>query len=258
VSLINDMLRDLERRRPASEGEVLAGVHGVPPAAGTRARLHWGALGLLVLAAGVAYWLVTGALAGAASELRPGPPQMVQAPPEVQPVIEVVAMAEPVTASLPDPLEPVEATPRVRWVGVATEQRPDELRLTLRFSASPEREPALVMDDDGGRLHLADVDLTHAPPLPAAPAEGPLRALGLNSGTRDPGLGTRDEATLHFRVAPGVRTTLEHGDDGRRLTLTFRAPEPDSEAIAPTLARAEPRRSIPESRPDPEPRNSNP
>jgi MSHA biogenesis protein MshN len=234
MSLINDVLRDLERRRPRGGGEVLTGVHGAP-AGRAGSRLPWGALALLPIAAGVGYWVVSGALAGADS--GPGDALPVPAPPAFEaapatnngPVVMRLAEpdpAEPIAVAEPPPVSgsSPEPAPGVRWVGVDTERRQDAMRMTLRFSAAPDPQPALVLEEDEGRLSLAGVDLVDAPPLPSAPESGPLLALGLSAG---------QQAQLRFRVAPGVRTTLEQGDGGRRLTLRFDSPETPARAATP-------------------------
>lgn len=228
MSLINDVLRDLERRHRAAGGEVLTGVHGAPAVRAVR-RLPWGALALLLLAAGVGYGVVSGALAGAgagAGEAQPAPAPLAAGPvasppPDPDPAKPLpVAVAEPLPVAGSSP----GAMSAVRWVGVDTERHQDVMRMTLRFSAAPDPQPVLVLEEGQGRLTLAGVDPVDVPPLPSVSDAGPLLALGLSVDR---------QAQLRFRVAPGVRTTLEQGDDGRRVTLQFHNPEAPARAAAP-------------------------
>jgi MSHA biogenesis protein MshN len=217
MSLINDMLRDLERRRPARDGAVLEGVQGVAARPARRA-LPLGGIALAVLAVGVGYWAVSGALIGASAKPSEA----------VLPLEPVVAVIEPLAPAVE--VVPVEVQPQVpaaRWVGLDTESRPDRLQLGLRFSALPDPMPELVVNEGQGHLSLTGIDLSHAPALPVTGADAPLRSLGIRSD---------EQARLDFRLAPGARVSLESLDDGRRLVLVFENPVTVAQADTQTVA----------------------
>ncbi|WP_018953478.1 tetratricopeptide repeat protein [Thioalkalivibrio sulfidiphilus] len=223
MSLINDMLRDLDRRRPAGQTAVIAGDVRPVPRAGRAGRIPWGgvlALAGLVGIAGVA-WV---AASGREDALSVQPLALVETLPEQQaqgsePALQVAMLT-------PAPETRATVTPRVRWVGVDSQQMPGETRVSLRFSASVPETVALQREGDDAYLPLTGVELRDAPALPVAPATGPLGGLGISH---------EDEPMLQFRARPGSTVALERDADGRRLTLVFRAPE-SAVAMAPSRA----------------------
>lgn len=226
MSLINDMLRDLEQRRPAHDAAVLAGVHGVAPRRARR-TLPLGGIVLALLAVGVGYWAVSGAFARPADDVPAPEPVAARSEPPVQ-------VIEPVRS------EPQAQTPDVRWVGLDTESRGDRLQLGLRFSAPLEPMPELVLEDGHGHLSLSGIDLSQAPALPVAGQGAPLRSLGIRAD---------DPARLDFRLAPGAQVSLEPQDDGRRLVLVFEHPVTVAEADVQVAASPAP---AVQARPEPE------
>lgn len=234
MSLINDMLRDLERRRPTNAAPVSGDIRPAPRA--RRLVLPPGG-GVLALAGLVAIAGVAWVAASGREESAPLPPLALV---EAAPVQEPERVTEPVMLAMVTETAEVSApttVPGVRWVGVDTEQAPGMARLSLRFSAPLSESVALRrVGDDEGHLPLSGVDLADAPALPVAPATGPLRGLGLIHG---------DEPVLQFRTRPGSTVLLERNLDGRRLTLVFREPsstvaKASVEATARTQSRTDP------------------
>ncbi|ACL74340.1 hypothetical protein Tgr7_3272 [Thioalkalivibrio sulfidiphilus HL-EbGr7] len=221
MSLINDMLRDLDRRQPAGETAILPGDIRPTPRAGRPVRIPWG--GVLALAglmgiAGVA-WV-------AASGREEGVPVQPLALVETIPEREAQASEAAVQVAMltPAPETRATVTPPVRWVGVDSQQMPGETRVSLRFSAALPETVALQRKGDDAYLPLTGIELRDAPALPVAPATGPLGGLGISH---------EDGPVLQFRARPGSTVALERDADDRRLTLVFRTPE---SAVAPPRA----------------------
>jgi MSHA biogenesis protein MshN len=219
MSLINDVLRDLERRRQAPAVDILRGVRAPLPPRGQR-RWLW----LLVLPlVPVLGWVVHRAdvlVAPAASQALAVPEEPVAVP---------AHQPEPVATT-------VEALrPAVQLTGLSLSQAANRLRAVLSLNGPVSHRVERAADGQGVLLALEGAELPGMLPAPTG-AESLLQGLDVR---RD---GERLLFNFSFAQPVRVQTAVEARGEGAAIVLEAVAAEPPKPAVAAkeTPAKLEP------------------
>ena len=243
MSLINDMLKDLDARRPGrrrSQSEILTGLGAVRS---TRSRAE----GLLLSGVRVSFALLLLALTVMVLRVRTGPAHMADG---VLPGADLdsgeLVMAEAMklrdatwSAKLPDVAQSGPAADLAELQHVAVERRADHTRLILKLS----RETSHYIEQDQGLLSLTVMDTHLVDALPELELnETPIQAIRARQVGQDLSLEldlSRDVRTQSTMLSDNGSATLvldlgQVGKSGTRAARRARTPVFEKRAHPPS------------------------
>ena len=243
MSLINDMLKDLDARRPGrrrSQSEILTGLGAVRS---TRSRAE----GLLLSGVRVSFALLLLALTVMVLRVRTGPAHMADG---VLPGADLdsgeLVMAEAMklrdatwSAKLPDVAQSGPAADLAELQHVAVERRADHTRLILKLS----RETSHYIEQDQGLLSLTVTDTHLVDALPELELnETPIQAIRARQVGQDLSLEldlSRDVRTQSTMLSDNGSATLvldlgQVGKSGTRAARRARTPVFEKRAHPPS------------------------